>query len=103
MCTWSVMGTPLAFWTSSSSLSISTSTSTALSSSLERPAGVQLREALRDGLGDVVVHRAAEGRDLPHAARREKTVLRGAHHVERLDLGRQAAVQVVHLELPLEV
>ena len=64
---------------------------------------IQLHEALRDRLRHQLVDAPAERRDLLHAARGDEAVLRARHHVHGLDLGRELAVQVVHLELPLEV
>ena len=49
------------------------------------------------------VHVSAERGDLLHAARGDEAELRARHHVDGLDVGRERAVQVVHLELPLEV
>src|SRR2546423_14103128 len=57
------------------------------------------RNGLRHELGDV----AAERRDLLDAARRDEAHLWARHHVHRLDVRREVAVELVHLELPLEV
>src|SRR2546423_567625 len=57
------------------------------------------RNGLRHELGDV----AAERSDLLDAARRDETHLWARHHVHRLDVRREVAVELVHLELPLEV
>src|SRR5919106_341765 len=110
MRTWSVSGTAFALWTRSSSLSMSTSTSM-------RPRSLLLRRNRRTALGtrkhlleaachllwNEVLDVAAEGRHLLHAARGEEAVLRARHQVHRLDLGSEVAVEVVHLELPLEI
>src|SRR5919109_2185058 len=45
----------------------------------------------------------AEGRDLLDPARGDEADRRARHDVDRLDLRRKRAVQLVHLELPLEV
>src|SRR5690349_7975113 len=65
--------------------------------------GVELAEALRDHRGDEALDVAAEGRDLLDAARGDEGELRARHDVHRLDLGGEAVVEPVHLELPLEV
>src|SRR4028118_584345 len=44
-----------------------------------------------------------EGGELLHPARAEETVLGAGHQVERVDVGRLLAVELVHLELVLEV
>src|SRR5919204_6810756 len=110
MRTWSVRGTAFALCTRSSSLSMRTSTSMSRRILLLRADGSagptareELGEATRDGLGDELVHLAAERGDLLHAARRHEAVLRAGHDVDGLDVRREGPVQVVHLELPLEV
>src|SRR6476646_947695 len=109
MRTWSVSGTAFALCTRSSSLSMRTSTSICLSLLLGACRGAappfreQLLEALGDGGRDEFVHVSAEGRNLLHAARGDERVERARHHVDGLDLGGEMAVQLVHLELPLEV
>src|ERR671935_1626967 len=110
MRTWSVSGTAFALCTRSSSLSMRTSTSMSRRILLLRADGSagptareELGEATRDGLGDELVHLAAERGDLLHAARRHEAVLRAGHDVDGLDVRREGPVQVVHLELPLEV
>src|ERR671925_1447241 len=45
----------------------------------------------------------AEGRDLLDPARGDEADRRARHDVDRLDLRRKRAVQLVHLELPLEI
>src|SRR5919205_2573211 len=120
MRTWSVSGTAFALWTRSSSLSMRTRTSMSaasyscgptwksglLAGVLGRP-GPSVREEhlepLRDRRRHELRHVAAERRDLLHAARRDEAHLRARHHVHRLDLRRELAVELVHLELPLEV
>ena len=64
---------------------------------------IQLCEALRDRGRHELVNPAAERGDLLDPARRDEAVQRARHHVHGLDLRREHAVQVVHLELPLEV
>src|SRR5881396_516517 len=63
--------------------------------------------ALGEGLGygrrNQVCDAAAEGRHLLHPGRRQEAVLGRRDHIHRLDLGRELAVQLVHLELVLEV
>src|SRR5919109_2054045 len=117
MPTLSVRGTAFALWTRSSSLSMRTRTSMRRSLLVEaekplflrgeRRAGLplreHLREAARDRLRDELVDRAAERRDLLDAARRDEAELGVRHQVDGLDVGSERAVQVVHLELPLEV
>src|SRR6185436_17959664 len=118
MRTWSVSGTALALCTRSSSLSMSTRTSMpgmVLASAADvcsvlraqgrsrTPVRIQLAEALRHCRGHQALDVAAERRDLLHAARGDEGELRAGHHVHRLDLGREAVVEPVHLELPLEV
>src|SRR5262249_23961511 len=68
-----------------------------------RPVGVQLGEPAGNRRRNELVHLASERRDLLDAARGDEAVERARHDVERLDLGREQPVQVVHLELPLEV
>src|SRR3954454_22627379 len=63
----------------------------------------KLGEPLGYALGDEVVHLSAEGRDLLYPAGRNEAHARAGHHVDGLDLRREGAVQLVHLELPLEV
>src|SRR5579864_742894 len=114
MRTWSVRGTAFALCTRSSSLSIRTRTSMVSSlASVEsiprilRRARTSCREhlleaagdRLRDERGDV----ASERGDLLHAARRDEAHVRARHHVDGLDVRREMAVQLIHLELPLEV
>src|SRR5581483_1053299 len=110
MRTWSVSGTAFALCTRSSSLSISTRTSIGLGILLlgaERgPASTvreQLPEAARDGRRHELLDISAERRDLLHAARGDEAHLRARHHVDGLDVGGEGAVELVHLELPLEV
>src|SRR4051794_18781873 len=109
MRTWSVRGTAFALCTRSSSLSIRTSTSMSLSLLLraERGAAAPVREELPeahgDRLGDQFVHLSAKRGDLLHARRRDERDLRARHHEDGLDVGREVAVELVHLELPLEV
>src|SRR3954463_5731925 len=109
MRTWSVSGTALALCTRSSSLSIKTSTSMAVSLLLRAERGAaasvreQLPEARGDRLGNQSVHLSAKRGDLLHAGRRDERDLRARHHEHRLDVRREVAVQLVHLELPLEV
>src|SRR6476661_4979216 len=98
--TWSVSGTCLALWTRSSSLSISTRTSMALPSSSARQRFLQaLRDFLRYEVGDVATERG----DLLHSAGGEKTVLRRGHQVDGLDVWREIAVELIHLQLVFEV
>src|SRR6478672_12613367 len=109
MRTWSVSGTAFALCTRSASLSIRTSTSICLSLLLGAcrgaapPFGEQLLETFRDCGRDQLVHVSPERRNLLHAARGDERVERARHHVHGLDLGGQVAVQLVHLELPLEI
>src|SRR4051794_10119034 len=109
MRTWSVSGTAFALCTRSSSLSIRTRTSIRSSllvgadGSAFLAGAVQLAEPARDGIGHEFLDVSAERGDLLHAARGDEAVLRAGHHVDGLDLRRERAVQVVHLELPLEV
>src|SRR5579862_6465306 len=109
MRTWSVSGTAFALWTRSSSLSMSTRTSICRMLLLVGQWGPapSVRESLpqtaRDGFGHELFDISAEGGDLLHAARRNEAHLRARHHVDGLDLGRERAVELVHLELPLEV
>src|SRR5436190_11176425 len=115
MRTWSVSGTAFALCTRSSSLSISTRTSmwsqcTACAGLLlwvlrrsGPSAGEELLEPARYRLRHQLVDAPAEACDLLHAARGDEAHLRACHHVDRLDVGRKRAVQLVHLELPLEV
>src|SRR4051794_7543400 len=65
--------------------------------------GKKLLETAGNGRRDEVVHLPAERGDLLHAARGDEADGRAGHDVDGLDLGRQGAVQLVHLELPLEV
>src|SRR6476661_6622614 len=88
--TWSVIGTFFAVATSSSSLSIRTNTSNGLSS--QRVRCPPPRASLRGG------ERPARVRTLPRGRQTGR-----AHHVERFDLRAQSAIEVVHLELPLEI
>src|SRR5579859_1771033 len=67
------------------------------------PDGEELLEPACDDGRHELLHISAEGGDLLHAARGDETDLRAGHHVHRLDLGGERAVQLVHLELPLEV
>src|SRR4051794_10136066 len=79
---------------------MSTRTSTEkslLAGSVSRGEGADDR--FRDKLG----HGAAELGDLPNTARRDERVGWRAHQVDRLDVGGESLVQVIHLELPLEV
>src|SRR4051812_4067717 len=109
MRTWSVSGTALALCTRSSSLSIRTSTSMGSSLLLRAERGAapsvreELLEALRDRVRDQFVHCSAKGGDLLHAARGHERHLRARHHEDRLDVGREVTVELIHLELPLEV
>src|SRR5581483_10845443 len=63
----------------------------------------ELLEPSRDRLGHERGDVAPERGDLLHAARRDEAHVRARHHVDGLDVGREVAVQLVHLELPLEV
>src|SRR5947208_930159 len=63
----------------------------------------ELAEAARDGRRNEIADVSAERRDLLHTARGHEAHLRARHHVDRLDVGRERAVELVHLELPLEV
>src|SRR6266404_4052799 len=114
MRTWSVRGTAFALCTRSSSLSIRTRTSMGFSlasaasiSWILRRARTSCREHFleppRHRLGDEVGDVAAEGRDLLHPAGRDEAHVRARHDVHRLDVGGEVAVQLIHLELPLEV
>src|SRR5579862_4261874 len=109
MRTWSVSGTAFALWTRSSSLSMSTRTSICRMLLLVGQWGPapSVRESLpqtaRDGFGHELFDISAEGGDLLHAARRDEADLRARHHVDGLDVGCERAVELVHLELPLEV
>src|SRR5437764_9685171 len=109
MRTWSVSGTAFALCTRSSSLSIRTRTSMAFSLLLvrQRSATAAVREHLLQARGDGVWHElfdiSAERRNLLYAARGDEADLRARHHVDRLDLRGEMAVQLIHLELPLEV
>src|SRR5215208_6913716 len=114
MRTWSVRGTAFALCTRSSSLSIRTSTSICSTSLVIRlvlrifggsgPAvRKELAEATGDGLWHELIHLSSERRDLLHAARGDEAHLRARHHVDGLDVGRERAVELVHLELVLEV
>src|SRR4051794_1489373 len=110
MRTWSVSGTAFALCTRSSSLSINTRTSMGPLSLLLRagrgaaPAlGEQIAETCGNCRGNELIDVSAEGRNLLHAAGRDKRVQRARHHVDGLDLGGEMAVQLVHLKLPLEV
>src|SRR5918992_741832 len=119
MRTWSVSGTAFALCTRSSSLSMRTRTSMRSPESsvagrgdgsfagILGCAGLSVRELLgqplRDGFGYQLVHLTPEGGDLFDTARRDEAHLRARHDVDRLDLGGEMAVQLVHLELPLEI
>src|SRR5205085_7444676 len=110
MRTWSVRGTAFALWTRSSSLSMRTRTSMlamilllGVQGSPAPTAGKELPQTARDGRWHQLLDISAEGSDLLHAARRHEADLRARHHVDGLDVGRERAVQLVHLELPLEV
>src|SRR5918999_4594325 len=112
MRTWSVSGTAFALCTTSSSLSMSTSTSMGaevywlLGRILRRtrpPVREKLPETARYRLWDELLDIAAESGDFLDAARRHEADLRARHHVDRLDLGCECAVQLVHLEFPFEV
>src|SRR4051812_38237921 len=110
MRTWSVSGTAFALCTRSSSLSMRTRTSIGGCSLLlvgYRGAATAVREhllqAARHGERNELFDISAEGCDLLHAGARHEAHLRAGHHVDRLDLGRERAVQLVHLELVLEV
>src|SRR5918996_1643094 len=119
MRTWSVSGTAFALCTRSSSLSMRTRTSmrSPESSVAGRqdgsfagilgcaglPVGELLGQPPRDGFGYQLVHFTAEGGDLFDPARRDEAHLRARHDVDGLDFGGEVAVQLVHLELPLEV
>src|SRR3990170_8809918 len=79
---------------------MSTRTSMALPVSSARQRFLQAPcNRLWDKIGDVT----AEHGDLLHSARGEKTVLRRRHQVDRLYVGGQLAVELVHLELVLEI
>src|SRR5262249_40746051 len=108
--TWSVSGTAFALCTRSSSLSMRTRTSMAwgiLLLLVQRGPALSAREEFpqtaRDGRWHELFDISAEGRDLLHAARRDEPHLRARHHVHGLDVRRERAVQLIHLELPLEV
>src|SRR5581483_4674200 len=110
MRTWSVRGTAFALWTRSSSLSIRTSTSMARGILLlgveGGPASAvreELPQAARDGRGHQLLDVSAERGDLLHAARGDEAHLGARHHVDGLDVGRERAVELVHLEFPFEV
>src|SRR5579862_606344 len=109
MRTWSVSGTAFALWTRSSSLSMSTRTSICRMLLLVGQWGPapavreSLPETARDGFRHELFDISAECGDLLHAARRDEAHLRARHHVHRLDVGREGAIELVHLELPLEV
>src|SRR5581483_10613556 len=62
-----------------------------------------LLEPPRHRLGHELRDVAAEGGDLLHSARGDEAHVRARHDVDGLDVGRQMAVQLVHLELPLEI
>src|ERR1039457_2308430 len=94
------MGTDLALCTKSSSLSISTRTSIASPSS---SASQLFLQPFRDLLRDEIVDPAPERRELLHATRGQKTVLRAGHQVNRLYSRVLSPVQLVHLQLVLEV
>src|SRR5471030_1694607 len=94
------MGTDLALCTKSSILSISTRTSIASPSS----SAFQLfLQPARDLARDEIVDPAPKGGELLHATRRQKTVLRAGHQVNRLYLGVLPAVELIHLQLVLEI
>src|SRR4051794_60691 len=67
------------------------------------PVGEHLLQAPRDRMWDKFLDVSTERRDLLHAARGHEADLRAGHHVDRLDLRREVAVELVHLELPLEI
>src|SRR5205085_6586094 len=110
MRTWSVRGTAFALWTRSSSLSMRTRTSMlamilllGVQGSPAPTAGKELPQPARDGRWHQLLDISAEGSDLLHAARGHERDLRARHHVDGLDVGRERAVELVHLELPFEV
>src|SRR5947208_2424802 len=110
MRTWSVSGTAFALCTRSSSLSMSTSTSMVCGSLLLRRHGrtalrsrKHLLEAASDGLGNEILDAPAERRHLLDPARGEEAVLRARHEVHRLHFGCEVAIQMMHLEFPLEI
>src|SRR5262247_132068 len=112
MRTWSVSGTAFALCTRSSSLSMRTRTSMAQKCTellggrdggSRAAVGVQLTEALGDRGRNQPVDVAAVRGDLLDPARRDEADLRARHHVDRLDVGCERPVELVHLELPLEV
>src|SRR5919108_3423978 len=79
---------------------MSTRTSMALPVSSARQRFLQSPcNRLGDKIGDVT----AEGGDLLHSARGEKTVLRRRHQIDRFDVGGELAVELIHLQLVLEV
>src|SRR5688500_18643210 len=79
---------------------MSTRTSMALPVSSARQRFLQSPgNRLWDKIGDIATERG----DLLDSARGEETVLRRRHQVDRLDVRRQLAVELVHLELVLEV
>src|SRR5581483_11195987 len=63
----------------------------------------ELPQAARDGRWHELIDISAEGGDLLHTARRDEAHLWARHDVDRLDVRGEHAVQLVHLELPLEV
>src|SRR5215213_3994312 len=108
--TGSVRGTAFALCTRSSSLSMRTSTSIGPRMLLllaERCPASTVREHLlqapRDRVRNQFLDVSTERRDLLHPARGHEADLRTRHHVDRLDLRREVAVELVHLELPLEI
>src|SRR4051812_14621517 len=109
MRTWSVSGTAFALCTRSSSLSIRTRTSMGSSLllvgqwSAASPVGEHLLQAHGNSSRHEIFDISTERGNLLHAARRDETHLRARHHVDRLDVRREMAVELVHLELPLEV
>src|SRR6266849_2253339 len=109
MRTWSVRGTAFALCTRSSSLSIRTRTSMGFSLAsaalipwILRGARTSCREHFLEPAGNRLGHEvgdvAAEGRDLLHPAGRDEAHVRTGHHVHRLDIGGEVAVELIHLE-----
>src|SRR4249919_3500286 len=62
-----------------------------------------LRETARHALRHEFVNLSAECCYLLHTAGRNEADRGARHHIDRLDLGSEVAVELVHLGLPLEV
>src|SRR5215211_5796014 len=67
------------------------------------PTGIYLPHGLKHAFGDEPTHVPAERSYLPDRARGEKTMLRGGHYEDRLELGEHRPVELRLLELRLEV